>query len=93
MKLPWEYHKVREDYTVKIELEDLSVWVNVSSDQIIVNVDDDCNTFSYGNFISTEDLEKRIDEIETLIDNISSRDLVDFCSQLMKDIKTLKKDI
>lgn len=93
MKLSWEYHKIREDYTAKAQLEELSVWLNVSPDQIIINVDDDCNTFSYGNFIDTKDLEKRIAEIETLIDNIPSRDLADFCAHLMKDIKTLKKDI
>ena len=93
MKLPWEYHKLRNDYTVRTELEELSIWVNISCDQIIIDVDDDNDTFSYGNFITTKDLEKRVDEIEALIDNIPSRDLVGFCSQLLEDMKTLKKGV
>ena len=93
MKLPWEYHKLRNDYTVSTELEELSIWINISCDQIIIDVDDDNDTFSYGNFITTKDLKKRVDEIEALIDNIPSRDLVGFCSQLLEDMKTLKKDI
>ena len=92
MKLPWEYREAGRDYTVKTQLGVLSVWISVSSSQIVINVSDDCNVFSYGNFTDTKDLEKRVAEIETLISNISSRDLADFCSHLMKDIKTLKRD-
>lgn len=93
MKLPWEYNKIRRDYSARTQLEELNIWLNVSSDQVIVNVDDDCDTFSYGNFIATKDLEKRIDEIEVLINSIPSRDLTGFCTHLMEYIKTLKKDI
>ena len=92
MKLPWEYREAGKDYTVKMQLGILSIWISVSSSQIVINVSDDCNAFSYGNFTDTKDLEKRAAEIEALISNISSRDLADFCSHLMKDIKTLKKD-
>ena len=92
MKLPWEYCEAGKDYTVKMQLGILSIWISVSSSQIVINVSDDCNVFSYGNFIDTKDLEKRVAEIEALISNISSRDLVDFCSHLMKNIKTLKRD-
>lgn len=92
MKLPWEYREAGRDYTVKTQLGVLSVWISVSSSQIVINVSDDCNVFSYGNFTDTKDLEKRVAEIETLISNISSRDLADFCSHLMKNIKTLKRD-
>ena len=92
MKLPWEYREAGRNYTVKTQLGVLSVWISVSSSQIVINVSDDCNVFSYGNFTDTKDLEKRVAEIETLISNISSRDLADFCSHLMKDIKTLKRD-
>ena len=93
MKLPWEYHKLRNDYTVRTELEELSIWVNISCDQVIIDGDEDNYTVSYGNFITTKDLEKRVDEIEALIDSIPSRDLVGFCSQLLEGIKTLKKDV
>lgn len=92
MKLPWEYCEAGKYYTVKMQLGILSIWISVSSSQIVINVSDDCNAFSYGNFTDTKDLEKRIAEIEALISNISSRDLADFCSHLMKDIKTLKRD-
>ena len=92
MKLPWEYREAGRDYTVKTQLGALNVWISVSSSQIVINVSDDCNVFSYGNFTDTKDLEKRVAEIETLISNISSRDLADFCSHLMRDIKTLKRD-
>ena len=92
MKLPWEYREAGKDYTVKTQLGILNIWISVSSSQIVINVSDDCNVFSYGNFVDTKDLEKRVAEIETLISNISSRDLADFCSHLMKNIKTLKRD-
>ena len=74
MNLNWEYNKIRRDYTAKTELSVFSVWINVSADQ----------------FISTADLEKRLREIESTLDSVTTESLVDFCAQLMTAINKVK---
>lgn len=90
MNLNWEYNKIRKDYTAKTELSVFSVWINVSADQILINVDDDNDSFSYGKFVSTADLEKRLKEIESTLDSVTTENLVDFCAQLMTAINKVK---
>ena len=90
MNLNWEYNKIRKDYTAKTELSVFSIWINVSTDQILINVDDDNDSFSYGKFVSTVDLEKRLKEIESTLDNVTTENLVDFCAQLMTAINKVK---
>ena len=90
MNLNWEYNKIRKDYTAKTELSVFSIWINVSTDQILINVDDDNDSFSYGKFVSTTDLEKRLKEIESTLDSTTTENLVDFCAQLMTAINKVK---
>lgn len=90
MNLKWEYNKIRKDYTAKTELSAFSVWINVSADQILINVDDDDDSFSYGKFVSTADLEKRLREIEVVLSKATTENLVNYCVQLMTAIKDLK---
>ena len=90
MNLNWEYNKIRRDYTAKTELSVFNIWINVSTDQVLINVDDDNDSFSYGKFISTADLEKRLKEIESTLDNVTTENLVDFCAQLMTAINKVK---
>lgn len=90
MNLKWEYNKIRKDYTAKANLTDFSIWVNISHDQILVNVDDDDDSFSYGKFTDTVNLEERLKEVEAILDSTSTENLVDFCSQLMSTVKALK---
>ena len=90
MNLNWEYNKIRRDYTARTDLSIFSIWINVSTDQILINVDDDNDSFSYGKFVSTTDLEKRLKEIESTLDSVTTENLVDFCAQLMTAINKVK---
>ena len=90
MNLNWEYNKIRKDYTARVELAAFSIWINVSADQILVNVDDDNDSFSYGKFVNTANLEERLKEIEAIVDEIAADDLISFCSHLMTAIKEVK---
>lgn len=90
MTLNWEYNKVRKDYTARAELAAFSIWINVSADQILVNVDDDNDSFSYGKFVDTVNLEERLKEIEAIVDETVADDLISFCSHLMAAIKEVK---
>lgn len=53
-------------------------------------MDDDSDSFSYGKFVSTTDLEKRLKEIESTLDSVTTENLVDFCAQLMTAINKVK---
>ena len=53
-------------------------------------MDDDNDSFSYGKFVSTADLEKRLKEIESTLDSTTTENLVDFCTQLMTAINKVK---
>ena len=89
----WTLHKVRGDYSLTTQKENIKIWANVASDYLAVSLyeysgDSLLGSSSYGKFLQVTDLENAKNFIETLIQEMPSSSLEEagtYASSKLKD--------
>ncbi len=93
----WALHKVRGDYSLTTQKENIKIWANVAPDYLAVSLDEYSEgsilgSSSYGKFLQVADLENAKRFIETLIQEMPSSSLEEAGTYASSKLKNYGKD-
>lgn len=93
----WIFHKVRGDYSLTTQKENIKIWANVAPDYLAVSLNEYSGgsilgSSSYGKFLQVADLENAKSFIETLIQEMPSGSLDEAGTYASSKLKDYGKD-